>query len=205
VEITFPSGNPDFIFSADEMPSMPDDKGHLILLNRELDIIDEVYFNEKMHSPLFSGNEGIALEKSNPELSSLEPANWHSAAGSSGWGTPGSLNSIFIDTPADGDQVSFSSTRITPDSDGYEDFLSIGFRFPGTGNVISVSVFDESGSFVRDIATNFYSGPESTLLWDGTAADGSPVRSGIYIILINYFNDTGQKGRWKKVCTVIRN
>ncbi len=203
IEKTFPEGNSDLIFRADEMPSMPDDNGHLILYNRELDIIDEVRYSGEMHNPLLSGSEGISLEKTNPSMSSLDAVNWHSAAESSGWGTPGNVNSIFVDFPLSDEEVSFSSTRITPDTDGYEDFLSIGFRFPRTGNIITVTIFDEAGSFVRNIATNFLSGPESTLLWDGSAADGTPVRSGIYIILVTYYNDAGQRGRWKKVCTVI--
>lgn len=205
VENTFPDGEGEFIFYAGELPSMPDDKGHLILFNRELDIIDEVYYNEKMHSSLLSGTEGISLEKTNPIISSLEAVNWHSAAESSGWGTPGKVNSIFNELPANDEQVNFSSKRITPDADGYEDILGIGLKLPGIGNVVSVSVFDEAGSFIKNIATNLLTGPESTLLWDGTAADGSPVRSGIYIILITYFNESGQRGSWKKVCTVIRN
>ena len=205
VEKTFPYGDGEFVFYSDELPTMPDDKGHLVLLNRELDLIDEVYYNEKMHNPLLSDNEGISLEKTNPKMSSLESVNWHSAAESSGWGTPGKVNSIFSDFPSEAEQVSFSSRRITPDADGYEDFLSIGLRFPGMGNVVSVSVFDEAGGFIKDIAKNFLSGPESTIIWDGTADDGTLVRSGIYIILITYFNDSGRRGRWKKVCTVIRN
>ncbi len=59
----FPSSNSDHIFEVPSLPSMPDDRGHLILYNRELEKIDEVFYNEKMHFSLLESNEGISLEK----------------------------------------------------------------------------------------------------------------------------------------------
>jgi len=194
----------DYLFEVGSLPSMNDDKGHLILLNRELDRIDEVYYDEKMHYSLLSINEGVALEKINPGLKSEEMQNWHSAAGSSGWGTPGAPNSLLTEEPVASDVMRFSSSKITPDNDGLEDFLVIKFSLKGNGNVISASVFDETGSFVKKIASNLLAAPETSLLWDGTADDGTPVRTGIYIIYITLFDDTGKTDKWKKVCTVIR-
>ena len=77
-------------------------------------------------------------------------------------------------------------------------------NFNGTGNVISVAVFDETGSLVRRIAANLLGGAEVSLNWDGTSDDGTLVNTGIYIVLISVFDDTGKTEKWKKVCTVIR-
>lgn len=204
VEERYPGGNNELIFQAGDMPALSDDQGHLLLLNRELDIIDEVYYDEKMHYSLLQDVEGVSLEKISPGLSSSEPSSWHSASESAGWGTPGTVNSVFSETPGSENQVILSSTRITPDSDGFEDALTIFLNFADVGNVVSASIFDESGSFVKKISTNILSGKEGALFWDGTADDGKPVHNGIYIILITYFNESGQTGKWKKVCTVIR-
>ena len=198
------STDPDHLFESGSLPSMPDDKGHLILYNRELDRIDEVLYNEKMHYSLLSTNEGVALEKTIPKNKSEEAASWHSASESSGWGTPGAPNSVFVEMPATSDKVVFSSSKITPDNDGNEDFLKIMLNLTGNGNVVSVTVFDESGNYVRKIATNLFAGAEASVIWDGTADDGSLVKTGIYIILITLYDDTGKTARWKKVCTVIR-
>ena len=187
------------------MPSMSDDKGHLILLNRELDRIDEVIYSEKMHFSLLSGFEGKSLEKAGPGLNSLETFNWHTAAESAFWGTPGAPNSSFTEVPPTSDKVVFSSTKITPDNDGFEDFLVIGLNLLGNGNVVSATVFDERGGPVKKITSNLLAGSETTLIWDGTADDGSMVVSGIYIVLITLYDDTGKTGKWKKVCAVIRN
>jgi hypothetical protein len=198
------SADPDHLFETVSLPSMPDDRGHLILFSRELQKIDEVSYSEKMHSTLLSGCEGIALEKIRPENKSEEVKNWHSASESSGWGTPGAPNSVFSEVPVASDLVNLSSSRITPDADGYEDFLIIDFTLEGNSNVISVTVFDESGNYVRKIAENMYAGQEASLIWDGTSDDGSMVTTGIYIVFITLFDDSGKTNRWKKVCTVIR-
>ena len=199
------STDPDHLFNAGSLPSMPDDKGHLILYNRELDQIDELVYSEEMQYPLLATYEGVALEKTNPSGKSDEKANWHSASETSGWGTPGAPNSIFEEVPASSDKVVLSSSKISPDNDGYEDLLSITMNLTGNGNVVTVTVFDETGDYVRKIATNLFSGVNASIIWDGTADDGSLVRAGIYIILINLFDDTGKTENWKKVCTVIRN
>ena len=199
------SANKDYLFRTGNLPSMPDDKGHVVLYDRELDKIDEVFYNEKMHFSLLSSFEGVALEKTLPQNKSEESAYWHSATENSGWGTPGAPNSVLRDTLPASDKVALSSTKITPNNDGSEDFLNIRMNLNGSGNVVSITVFDEVGNYVRKIATNLYTGAEASFIWDGTTDDGSYVRTGIYIILITLYNDTGKTERWKKVCTVIRN
>ncbi len=199
------SSDPDNIFEIASLPSMPDDKGHLILYNAELQVVDEVKYTEDMHYSLLSSFEGVALEKITPSLVSYEPDSWHSASESMGWGTPGMPNSVFTEMEARSDQVSLSSSKITPDNDGNEDFLLITLNLKGNGNVISATVFDETGILVKKIVTNMLAGSAATLTWDGTSADGTIVNTGIYIIFISLFDDTGKSEKWKKVCTVIRN
>jgi hypothetical protein len=198
------SGNPEHLFETESLPTMSDDKGHLILYSRELDKIDDFSYDDDMHFSLLSTHEGVALEKTNPLNKSEERINWHSASESSGWGTPGAANSMFAKMSSASDQVKLSSSKITPDNDGFEDFLTIKLNLTGNSNVVSAMVFDETGNYVRKIASNLYAGNDASLVWDGTADDGSMVDTGIYIILITLYNDTGKTARWKKVCTVIR-
>lgn len=198
------STDPDYLFETGSLPAMSDKDGHLVLFNKELDRIDEVRYNEDMHFSLLTGYEGIALEKTGPCNESGDANNWHSASESSGWGTPGAPNSMFIEGLAIEDIVSLSSSRISPDNDGYEDILTIGFNLAGKSNIVSVMIFDENGSYVKKVAENVFAGPEASLIWDGTADDGSLVNTGIYIVLITLFDNTGKTERWKKVCTVIQ-
>jgi hypothetical protein len=200
----FSSSDPDNIFEVSSLPSMPDEKGHLILYNRYLEKIDEVFYNEKMHYSLLSGCEGISLEKIRTNSVSADKTQWHSAAESSGWGTPGAPNSVLSESPESGDKVNLSSTRITPDNDGNEDFLVIDFKLAGIGNIISIDVFDENGRFVKKLTDNLLAGPGASIIWNGTGGDEKLVSTGIYILLITVFDDAGKTHKWKKVCTVIR-
>ena len=200
----FSASDPDNIFEVSYLPSMPDDKGHLILYDRKLEKIDEVIYDEGMHYSLLSGYEGISLEKVRINGLSADRSQWHSASEVSGWGTPGAPNSVLSEETESRGRVSFSSTRITPDNDGNEDFLVIDLALTGPGNIISVTVFDETGNFVKKIADNMLAGPEASIVWNGTADDEKLVDTGIYIILITVFDDTGKTRKWKKVCTVIR-
>ncbi len=194
----------DRIFEVSSLPSMPDDEGELLLISIELDIIDRITYKEEMHYSLLSGFEGISLEKTGRCNPSGDPASWHSATENSGWGTPGRENSLITQTSDEPGLISFSSSKITPDNDGYEDFLTITLKPGGIGNIISVSVFDERGSPVRKIASNMLTGNEVSLVWDGLADDGSPVRSGIYIVYITWYDETGKSDSFKRVCTVLR-
>jgi hypothetical protein len=201
---SFPSATSDQIFEIPSLPSMPDDKGHLILYNRELEKIDEVFYDEKMHFSLLHGYEGISLEKIRNLGLSTDRCLWHSASEASGWGTPGAPNSVFSEEPGNTDKITLSSTKISPDNDGNEDFLVIDLKLAGIGNVVSISVFDETGHFVKKLTDNLFAGLEASVVWNGTADDEKMVRRGIYIILISVFDDKGKVGKWKRVCSVIR-
>jgi hypothetical protein len=198
------TSDPESIFNAPSLPSMPDDKGHLLILNRSLDLVDEVTYTDDMHYSLLTGNEGVSLEKIRPEMESNESTNWHSASEGSGWGTPGRENSVFCREPESNDRVTFSSARISPDNNGIEDALVIDINAEGLGNVISVTIFDETGGFVRKLRENFFAQNKASVVWDGTADDGSLVATGVYIVFIELYNDKGKTKSWKKVCTVIR-
>ncbi|MFZ0283012.1 MAG: lamin tail domain-containing protein [Bacteroidales bacterium] len=199
----YPASDPFKVLEVSSLPSMPDDRGHLLLFSFDLEKIDEVAYDEDMQYSLLQDNEGIALEKIRPRQSAEQP-NWHSASEASGWGTPGVANSVYSEKPESPDILTFSSTKITPDNDGNEDFLVVDLDLAGNGNVVSITVFDETGSFVKKLTDNLLAGQEASIVWDGTGEDGGIVRSGIYILLISIFDETGKTEKWKKVCAVIR-
>jgi hypothetical protein len=157
-----------------------------------------------MHFSLLAGKEGVALEKVTTDAPSADFSQWHSASEASGWGTPGAPNSVLTEYSGTEDFVTFSSTKITPDNDGYEDILVISMKLEGSGNIVSVTIFDENGRFVKKLTDNMFAGPAATVVWDGTSLDGSLLDTGIYIFLITLFDDRGKTGRWKKVCSVVR-
>ncbi|MFN8239379.1 MAG: lamin tail domain-containing protein [Bacteroidales bacterium] len=198
------SADPSRNFVTSPMPSMPDDKGKLVLLNRQLEVVDEVIYDEGMHFPLISNRDGIALEKISPVMSSLNRSAWHSASELSGWGTPGARNSVFNESPASDKIVTLSSSKITPDNDGNDDVLLIRFDTDGIDDVITLEIFDEMGNLVRRLAKTVLVTPGESLVWDGTGDDGKVQRRGIYVLLATITDSRGNSYRVKKVCAIIR-
>ncbi|MBP5474027.1 MAG: gliding motility-associated C-terminal domain-containing protein, partial [Bacteroidales bacterium] len=101
-------------------------------------------------------------------------------------------------------KVVLSSSRITPDNDGNEDILSIKISVEGLDNVLSVTIFSETGKMIRRLAENVTVGEDSEIIWDGTYANGSLVRNGIYVILVETYSHYGDVHVDKQVCTVLR-
>jgi hypothetical protein len=192
------------ILETGDLPSMPDDEGHIILYDRKLTVIDEMKYSDEMHFRLISDAEGISLEKANPSLDSENAGSWKSASESSGWATPGARNSIYTIKPACDDIIQLSSSRISPDNDGYEDVLVIDLKLNGTSNVVNIAIYDETGMAVKRLANNLFAAAEASVAWDGTAGDGSLLNRGIYIIMVTVFDENGKYRNWKKSCVVIR-
>lgn len=203
---SYPENDEKSIFSISSLPSMPDDKGHILLMTKDLVIIDDVIYNEKMHYSLLKDVDGISLEKIRPGLPSNESSSWHSASEVAGFGTPGVINSAYfpgIDTVDS--YITLSSTRVSPDNDGFEDILEIKFEFPRPDNVITIRIFSETGRLVRLLEDNTTVNNKGSFFWDGTLTNGSLVNNGIYILLIETFSSNGDRETLKKVCSVVKN
>lgn len=200
----FPSSDGRNIFSVRNLPSLPDDRAEVVLYNRELDIIDLMNYDRAMHFSLLSVVEGVSLEKVTPAADSGNRQNWHSASGSSGWATPGAVNSVFAATEVAGARVTLSGRRITPDSDGIDDLILITYTASWPENVLRVMVFTENGYPVRTLADNLYSGYEALFAWDGKDDSGRVVPTGIYVLWISAFDSNGNTTRRKEAVAVIR-
>ena len=126
--------NPDAFIMVSSMPSFPDDAGDVIILNGQGNIIDEVDYSDKWQFPLISNTEGVSLERINYDGPSLQ-SNFHSAATSVGYGTPGYKNSQYSlneDVPG---TITVTPNIFSPDNDGNDDFATINYSFPSPGYV----------------------------------------------------------------------
>jgi len=203
VLIYYPGADKHSVFEADRLPAMNDHEGTLVLYDRSLNIIDRVDYSDDMHLLFLSGTEGVALEKVSPALPSDVPGNWHSASEACGWGTPGAPNSVTV-TPAEGAPgLTLSSSRVSPDGDGYEDVVSVSLFPGGEDNIISVTVFNDRGYPVRRLAERFAAGTGALFIWDGTSDSGSRLPAGLYMIIAESFNTGGSSRRWKDVCALL--
>lgn len=187
------------------LPSMPNAAGHILLFNAQGETIDELQYDEKWHFPLVVNPKGVALERINPDKSTQDNNNWHSAAASVGYGTPGYQNSQFTQNQVtQGDEISISPPVFSPDNDGWDDFLTISYRFPQQGNVCNISIFDAHGRPIRSLVRNALCGTEGSFRWDGLDADHRQLRIGIYVVHIEIFHPGGRTRQFTKAVTLAR-
>jgi hypothetical protein len=196
--------SPEKVIELSSLPSYPDDAGCVVLLSTQDDVIDEFTYTAKMHSGFIAKPEGISLERINPERASNEPANWYSAAQSSGFATPTYRNSQYNDAATDnGDEgFSFPYTVFSPDGDGYNDLLFINYRMPEPGYVANITVFDAQGRLVREVVKKSLLGNSGGFSWDGSRYDSHKASVGIYILFIEYFDLQGNVKQIKKTCAI---
>jgi hypothetical protein len=181
------------------MPSYNDDEGSAILLYKGV-TADRFDYQDNFHFPLLTDKEGVSLERISFEDPGNFPDQWHSAAASCGFATPGYRNSqsytgnskgIFVDPPV-----------FTPDQDGYKDFTTIHFSFSDPGYIGNITIFDAMGREIKRLVQNQSLSAEGFFQWDGTSAAGKDVEEGCFIILFEIFNLDGEVKRYKETVVV---
>jgi len=195
--------NPDAFLKIKSMPSFPDDKGSVIILNGQGNIIDEVSYSDKWHFALVSNTTGVSLERIDFDGPSVKN-NFHSAATSAGYGTPGYKNSQYKSDDVLGGKINVTPEIFSPDNDGHDDFATINYNFPTPGYVINITIFDASGRPVRYLQKNSLSGVNGYYRWDGLNDKNQKLPQGIYIIYTEVFNNDGKKQQFKNTIVLAR-
>lgn len=186
------------------MPSYPDDKGTVVLLDITGKIIDELKYDAKWHFALVDNDEGISLERIDPNKPTNDANNWTSAASTVGYGTPTYLNSQYrADLQAQGD-IQITPPIFSPDNDGHEDFAMINFTFPEPGYVANITIYDAAGRPIRALQKNATCAAKGSFKWDGLNDKQLKVPIGIYIIYTEIFDLKGQRKNFKNSIVVAR-
>jgi hypothetical protein len=169
---------------------MNDDEGMISILSAGMEEIDKFHYNDKMHYPLLTDVEGVALERIRANGATNDVSNWHSASYQSGYGTPGSKNSQSIEANTTNEEViSIEPPIISPDNDGHNDMAVIKIRGnTGTG---TIKIFDETGKEIKTIAEGEYLGNENEYVWDGSNNRSAIVAVGIYIVVSEITKENG--------------
>jgi hypothetical protein len=196
--------DPSLIVALPALPSMPDDKGIIVLMNAQGNIIDELHYDHSWHFGLISDAEGVALERHNYNEPTQQQSNWSSAASTAGFGTPGYPNSqLMADVGAQG-QVSVTPAVFSPDNDGFNDFATIDFQLPEPGYVANIRIFDANGHIVRRLAQNATLSASGRFRWDGLDDNLNKLPVGIYVVLTEFFNGQGKTKKFKQAVTLAR-
>ncbi|RYG03720.1 MAG: hypothetical protein EOO02_07775 [Chitinophagaceae bacterium] len=186
------------------IPSMPDDKGYICLLDAAGKIIDEVAYSEKWHFALLNSRDGVALERIDYTVSGNVPDNWISAASAAGFGTPGYQNSQFrADLRAAG-EFTLEPKVFSPNNDGVNDVAGLVYQMPEPGYMGSITIFDAGGRPVRYLLKSGLLGLKGTVNWDGLDEKLQRLPMGSYVVLMEIFNLKGKVKKMKKVVVLAR-
>ena len=185
----------------DSLPAYNNDAGVVFLTDKSLQTIDRLQYTEDMHYAGLLTTEGVSLERLSPTVQTHNPDNWHSAAETVGFATPGYANSQQL-PDGDGMEFSIAPAVISPDNDGFEDFAEFSFRFPEPGNRLTLRVFDASGHPVSILANNVLCGTEASFRWDGLDDNRNHLPTGMYVAVAQYWDAQGKSGRKRKVVSI---
>lgn len=194
--------NPDNLIKLGSLPSMNDDEGHVIILNEQGKIIDQVNYKDDWHFKLIQDAEGIALERINQHAPSQNEQNWHSASSNAGYGTPTYKNTQSNSGETYNATISVEPTIISPNNDGVNDVLSVHYQFQDQGNVANVIIYDALGVALAKPVQNKLCGTEGTFFWHGLDDNNNRLYPGIYILCFDIFNIQGKKKQFKKTIVV---
>ncbi|MDC0338865.1 lamin tail domain-containing protein [Flavobacteriales bacterium] len=186
------------------LPTYSNDSGTVYLILPDLDstVCDYFSYDEDLQFGLINNPDGISLERIDFNRPTNESTNWHSAAESVGWATPGLENSQYYPGQITSDAVSVEPEIFSPDNDGFDDILNINYTMSNPGFVGSVTIFDANGRIIRSLVQNELLAATGTISWDGLNNKREKARIGMYIVYFEVFDLEGNVSGVKKTCVV---
>lgn len=196
--------NPENVLLLSSPPSFPDDEGTVVALNFQGNVVDEVRYKDDWHFKLIDDAEGVSLERIDPDGTSQDGTNWHSAASTAGYGTPTYKNSQYKLVQSINAAIAISPKVFSPDNDGRDDIATVQYAVTEPGYIANVTIFDAAGRPVRNLVRNGTLGLSGYWNWDGLDDKGLKLPVGSYIIFSEIFNLQGKKEKFKNTVVLAR-
>jgi hypothetical protein len=181
--------DPNRVFLIDNLPTWDDDEGSVIILRDDSLLIDSLHYFKEWAFPDLSDANGVSLERHDFDRPTQDEYNWHSAASTVRYATPGYVNSEILQV-GDSTDVWLTPHIFSPDLDQRDDVLSVNYNFSIPGLNAKVSVYDNRGRLVKILQQNMLlptGETTGTITWDGTNEANVVANMGVYVI---YFEAT---------------
>jgi len=174
----------------------------VVLLALDGTSLDRFAYSDDLHFTLVNNPEGYTLERVDPDRPSDDNTNWQTASDVAGKATPGYRNSQYAETPAASGELNIDPAIFSPDNDGFQDVLTLAYRFEQPGFVGTMSIFDIVGREVRRLLDNQLLGTEGAVSWNGITDEGDKARMGPYIVLMEVYDLKGNVEKYKRTVTL---
>ena len=192
---------PHAFIELENLPSLNADKGDIALKTANA-VIDFFAYDTDMHFALLHETKGISLERVSPDQATNVRENWHSAASTNGFATPGFKNSQYIEAIQSGGTITIFPETFTPDNDGRDDLVTLNYRVEEPGWTASIFIYNQNGEQIKTLANNELISTEGNFNWDGTDDERAKEPIGIYVMYVQFLNLSGKLKVFKKVCVL---
>jgi hypothetical protein len=200
----YPMAEEENIIEVRNLPALPNESQSLSLRNQRNELLDTVYYHEDFHSALLADVEGVSLERLDLNQWAWNQNHWISASSQNQFATPGASNSQ--QTPI---QTARSTIEINPrvfvpgaGNLGNANFTTIGINEAPLGSFGNVTIFNQSGQIIKNLQRGGSFAAQRFIKWDGTNERGEMVRSGIYLVLVEVYDQEGNKRVAKETVVV---
>ena len=191
------------IYKMPKFPAYNMDEGWVVLLNKQMEVIDEFHYLATMHHPMITEVKGISLERTSFSQSTSDPANWHSASKTMGFATPGYQNSNADLLLKSGSEiVTFEPEIFSPNDDGYNDKYQIKLTPGEPGLMTNIRIYTEDGIEIRRLANNLMIGVQDLVEWDGLMENHQKAKLGIYIVKVELFGLKSKRQQFRAACVL---
>ena len=197
----YPAGLKEAFLKMPALPAYPDEAGTVTVVDANQKIIDRFSYQEDMHFDLLDDVNGVSLERIRMEGDS-SAGNWHSAASTVGYATPGYQNSQYAELETAAQLFIIEPKIFTPDNDGFKDFTTIRYEAQLAGTVASITIFDANGREIKRLVKNELLARNGFFQWDGLDERSRKVPVGHYILFIEIFSSTGKVKAYKETVVV---
>jgi hypothetical protein len=184
------------------LPAYNNGSGTVVLVDAANVVLDLFRYSDKLHFTLVNKPEGYSLERVDPDRPTSDNTNWQTAADIAGKATPGFQNSQYSKAPTASGELVVETPIFSPDNDGFQDLLTVGYRFDKPGFVGTMVVYDLAGREARRLMDNQLLGTEGAISWDGILDSGSLGRIGPYILVLEVYDLEGNVEQYKKTVTL---
>ncbi|UOQ53452.1 lamin tail domain-containing protein [Hymenobacter cellulosivorans] len=201
VQSQYPTNDPNAFLTLPALPTLADDAGTVLVFDSQKRLLDRYDFDENQHLGLLDSKDGVSLERIRTDGPSVA-SNFHSAASTVGYATPGRRNSQYQDDPGGSKLFTLEPEVFTPDADGQQDFTTLNYRVDQPGFAASITVYDAQGRLARRLVRNETMATSGFFQWDGLNDQGRKVPIGYYILHIELLQPSGEKKEYKKSVVV---
>lgn len=198
----YPNAVNENILEINSLPSFNDDEGRAILLDNDKQLIDDLIYTDNLHFPLLADDEGVTLERVDPNRSTNAQGNFQSAAESEGFGTPGYINSQFFSGQRFEGDFTVEPEIFSPDNDGIQDVVNFNYVMPSAGFVGTITIYDKQGRLIRTLVNNELLANRGSFIWNGLNDEDQKARIGVYLVVFEIFDKEGNQETYKSPCVV---